>query len=1248
MYRFLFYFFVTLVAFLSSCGTSSKPYLANPSTNEKNTQLPTDELDHRIYLVGDAGGLNGISKNKNEVLQTVQQQLEWDDVDKSVIFLGDNIYNYGLGPADDVDRPRQESILKAHLDVAKGNDSKMYFIPGNHDWNDNKPEGLAAINRQSEFVKKNRIAKKRIKFYPQDGCGDPKVVKVNKDLVYIFIDSQWWVHDWSKETKINKGCEVKSRREFLDKMKDIIIDHKNDKIMIFLHHPMVSNGNHGGNFSLKNHLFPLTRINKNLLIPVPFLGSIYPMYRQLGGTNQDNSYTLLKELRKSLEGVIRTYDVSQAMFISGHEHLMQHSVEQFLFQKSPIHYIVSGSGYKTSYTAKGNNANYAQAANGYAILHVYKNGRTWLDFYSVSDIGKQKLEYRTQIYEAKPGKLKSNITTSSPVAERIITKAPNPDFSKGGLYRFVMGDQYRNAWTTEISTPTFELSEFYGGLSPIKKGGGLFSRTLRLENGNGKQFALRSINKDFFKAVPENLRHLEIMKLYADQNTAAIPYGALYISELSKAVDVYHTSPQVVYLDNPEALGAFEPYFPKGHYLLEERPSGDWSDTSQFGSSKKIIGYNDLLQILRKKTTHLVDQEWVLKSRLLDILIHDRDRHDDQWRWAVFEEDDKTIYRPIPRDRDWAFFKYGGVIPWVLGNVVDKKLKSFGANSIDVKALATNANNFDRYFLNELSWPEWEVVIDEFVANITDEAIEKSILALPEESRSYLFAEIVPKLKSRRKILKREVKKYYDFITEEVEVTGTDEEDIFDITQLENGDLHLVVYRDSKKNGKVKKYNRRISVKETQEVRVYGLAGKDKFNIKITGNSPISLRVIGGIGDDVLDVVNVNNHQSKIKVYDDPKGITISDLALISTELNDDLQTNEYDRRGFLYDTGLPWPNIGYTQDNRMTVGFGMKKIKHGWRRSPYQSSQLFNINVTLGGRLSYNLSYEGDFPGLFGKGLDFSPSLFVQVPENINYFGLGDNEFYDAEDQDFNWVELSSYGFRPQIKHSAAEGKINLGISPTYESYKVDDEDDDRNITNVSPEFTSTSFDRSHFLGVQADLQIHTLNSLIRPTKGIQIKSQIKYQYELGIANNTLNLGGSFAWFTPLSVDHDITLAAKTGYEHILGSPRFYQYPSMGNNTYLRPYRNDRHRGTSIAYQQVDIRFKILSWNNSIVPVTIGGIAGYDLGRSYFNDENTGGIKHGWTSGLWFDVLGAFVFRAAYSRADEGGYFAFQGGFAF
>ena len=74
----------------------------------------------------------------------------------------------------------------------------------------------------------------------------------------------------------------------------------------------------------------------------------------------------------------------------------------------------------------------------------------------------------------------------------------------------------------------------------------------------------------------------------------------------------------------------------------------------------------DQKNILREKKKHFVDQKWTLRSRMFDLLIHDWDRHDDQWRWARFdlagesEKDKHRIYRPIPRDRDQAFSKYDG------------------------------------------------------------------------------------------------------------------------------------------------------------------------------------------------------------------------------------------------------------------------------------------------------------------------------------------------------------------------------------------------------------------------------------------------------------------------------------------------------------------------------------------------------------------------------------------------------------
>jgi len=59
------------------------------------------------------------------------------------------------------------------------------------------------------------------------------------------------VHNWAEETDINDGCDFVTRRDFLDRMKDILIENKNDRKIIFMHHPLLSKGSHGGNFGAK-------------------------------------------------------------------------------------------------------------------------------------------------------------------------------------------------------------------------------------------------------------------------------------------------------------------------------------------------------------------------------------------------------------------------------------------------------------------------------------------------------------------------------------------------------------------------------------------------------------------------------------------------------------------------------------------------------------------------------------------------------------------------------------------------------------------------------------------------------------------------------------------------------------------------------------------------------------------------------------------------------------------------------------
>jgi hypothetical protein len=100
-------------------------------------------------------------------------------------------------------------------------------------------------------------------------------------------------------------------------------------------------------------------------------------------------------------------------------------------------------------------------------------------------------------------------------------------------------------------------------------------------------------------------------------------------------------------------------------HLVEERPAGKkWKDASFFGSPKEIVSTPDVTDAILRDNKNKVDEEWAVRTRMLDFIIGDWDRHDDQWTWAAIEqEDDHILYRPIPRDRDQAFSKYDGLVP---------------------------------------------------------------------------------------------------------------------------------------------------------------------------------------------------------------------------------------------------------------------------------------------------------------------------------------------------------------------------------------------------------------------------------------------------------------------------------------------------------------------------------------------------------------------------------------------------------
>ncbi len=1220
---------------LWGCGTYRTAYYGPEDLKWGKAKLPDKAPEHTLFLVGDAGDLDDINRGNNFVLDAVNKDLLNTQNPSTLVFLGDNLYPQGLPSKKKKSRALMEKKINASLELARSCSGNTYFIPGNHDWKKGRKGGLKAIERQEKYIESyfNDEFDKKVKLYPGQGCGDPKVIKVNKDLVYVFLDTQWWLQNWDNEKKMNKGCSVKSRAELLRKLEEILMEHKNDEVVMLMHHPIKSNGMHGGKFGFQHHLFPLHQVH-NLWIPLPFIGSAYPIFRQTTGSIQDISHKNYQEL---IDGILKiAHDLEVNMiFTSGHDHNLQY------FEEGDLRFIISGSGSRQSYVARGGDAGFVRNARGYAKLMFYKNNEAWVEFYTVDGFENEaQLAFRKQLRKPKAGTVSVLKKEFPSIQEKDTIVAANPLFKAGKGKQIWLGKQYRDIWATPVKVPMINLETKLGGLKPVKKGGGMSSNSLRLEAKDGKEYILRSIKKDYTKLVDERFSNLKAMDILKDQNSASHPYGALMLPSLSKAVGIYATQPELVYLKHQKGLGNYNAFFPEELYLLEQRPDGDWSDADYFGNCDNIIGYTDLLLNLQEKKTHFVDQKWVLKSRLFDMWVHDWDRHDDQWRWATFEEEDKTIYRPIPRDRDQAFYKFEGIIPWYASAFIIKKFKTMKEDVKDVKSLAFNARYFDRYFLNGLEWKEWENIVAGMQAALSDEVIEASINGLPKEVREQ-NKDLVRLLKSRRDNLRSIARKWYTFISREVEISGTDDDDVFYIENCDDGCVRITFLIPRKKKGDIVKLKRVFYPDETKEIRLYGLRGKDEFVISGEKHPKIKVRIIGG--EDKDKVENTSN-SGKVVIYDQIDGAKTE--GALKDKTSDEIDINEYEREAFKYNSGLPMLKFGYTKDDGVWIGASHTWTLHGWRKDPFKSKHKAYSTFAPGSEDAFTIGYSGRYTDVIGK-LDFMPDFNVDYPLIENFFGYGNESTNYHLPKEYNWVRKRSIKVSPLWGWYSRNERRSFVWGPVYETVRIEN-----NRGRVAEDpligFTDEELDRKHFAGASFKYSISSVDRENNPSSGFKWFLGYNYMSELSSKRSFWHLESGASLYLTLTNYPKVVLANASGYELMEGEAQFYQYPSLGNRTHLRGFRNNRFRGEAILFNNSDVRMHLVNWDNAYVPMDVGIIGGYDIGRVWLDGENSNHWHSSHTLGIWMDVLELFILQPYYSFTEEGDYLSFSMSFTF
>lgn len=814
------------------------------------------------------------------------------------------------------------------------------------------------------------------------------------------------------------------------------------------------------------------------------------------------------------------------------------------------------------------------------------------------------------------------IVSDSPFVKGTTVVIPGKEYKRSGYHNFFWGKHYRKEWNTAIRVENFYLDTAKGGLTPFQEGGGRQTKSLRLKGKGGKEYVLRSVNKDFSKGL-KDMDGTFISRIAKDQVSIGHPFAAYTITPMIEAAGIYHTQPKIVFVPKQKAFGKFNDEYGDQLYLFEERSDENQEDADNFGNSKNVVGSEKLMEKIYDENDNQVDQVVFVRARLFDIFIGDWGRHPDNWRWAEFDRGKQTIYKPVPRDRDQAYTKIDGFYPDIAG-AIRNEIQGFHYSIKHIGGWNFPGRPLDQKFLNELTLDEWLAQAKYLQLVLTDTLIESSIHLMPTELFSISGNEIINKLKARRDELQVYAKKYYDYLSKTVTILGSEKKELIEVYVLADKKVDVDVFKIDKEGNKIDTpyYSRQFNPGETKDLFIYGLGKKDIITLKGEKRSKIKVHIIDPQAKDSISELD-NNSIKGIKFYSGKKFEYDTlrdekiDINIIPIFTPSAYKVYDHDPMDLFGRTGIK-------------VTGGIVFTPQPWRKKEYQI--VHSVHVLHGFlRKSFNVGYVGRFGSAIGK-WDIVLKGRVDDPAVENYFGTGNNTVF--ENKTTNYYRTFSQRFYGGIGVERSFKKMHhTEISLIYQSVKYRKHNDRfiANGVNIDP----SVFNRKRFGGIEAGYTYDHTNGSICPLRGFI------FNVGGGFLKNLSDTGSSFAKFNStvsvyLPLSKKFTLAMRAAGAALFGDPDFYHLNRLGGNAELRGYERERFYGKSIFYTNTEIRW-ITNTRNYFFNGRAGLLGFYDIGRVWMPNEKSSKWHDGYGGGVVIIPFNKITLSAMYGLSSEG-----------
>jgi hypothetical protein len=487
--------------------------------------------------------------------------------------------------------------------------------------------------------------------------------------------------------------------------------------------------------------------------------------------------------------------------------------------------------------------------------------------------------------------------------------------------------------------------------------------------------------------------------------------------------------------------------------------------------------------------------------------------------------------------------------------------------------------------------------------------IEATAARLPPSYVPLDSARLADALKKRRDRLPEAARRYYRHLAGEVEVHGTDRDEIAEVHR-EDGRFTEVSLAVAGENGEANEpyFRRRFDRQETKEVRLLLHDGADRVRVWGEGDGGVRIRVLPGKGSDqVVD----SSRGGRVAMYTEEQADSVLPDQDVSVNREPyaprDTAVRNWGDRWLSVTWLAAGPDIGFF------AGTGVQLTRHGFRRDPFAERYRLRAGWSTGastGRADFNATWIPENSRLRAELLARASGIDV-----LRFHGFGNEVSADGPDE-FYRVDQVDLSLIPSLTFPLGGG-AELSIGPRFR-------------------YSSTSFDQNRFLtpdtygagkfgmlGASGLLRRKTQDQPLGATRGLTLTVGGSYFPSLlDVEDQFGSLHAEAAAFVASpALPLEPTLALRVGGKRVWGRFPFQEAAYIGDASTVRLGRQNRYAGEASVYGGSELRLFLTKFY-FLAPADFGVLGLADVGRVFLDGESSDRWHAAGGGGIWASFL--------------------------